>query len=1040
MKSIIIVCIGFIAINTNANGIKSPLKDRFSYQAGRSDTLPAISTTLTIPVVSGSLTIDGKLNDAFWQSASTQPLTNHEIDHLGQFGQGGEFRIAERGDYLCMSARIPETERVVANSTGINPTWEREDMIAWRLKYVSPINHKTIFATIAVNPLGALSLFAGDSHYYGSIGDDVINSRKRLIAIHGAVDVPNSDFVKSTGTALAWVSDILAAVTIGQNEWTVELALPLKQFGPIGFMSIERVRAPRPTAPELSWYWPAPNVRAYYELGRSNQEPSPLFPATGLPGNPVINAPETPGSSLANEVTALPKQAWTREEQESLGTRDMLKKSIQSRMAGFAQEEKLAWQKVNTVKDWERFRDKGLTAMRNQIGPLPERTPLHETVTRRSNIGDGFVIENIVYESRPHFVVTANLYLPEHSSGKIPAVIVLHALHGPKTQMELQDLGMTWARSGTAVLVLDQINAGERSQSQPWGRESNFGRYATGNQLYLAGESLIKWMSWDIMRSIDLLVTRPNIDSNRIVLIGSVAGGGDPAALTANLDSRVAAVIPFNFGEAGPEEHYLQGPRPYDFETADPGWGEWETTRNLPNSVPEQFFPWFLCASVAPRPFIFSFELGWPKTVEEEPAWARYKKVFGLYGVRDHLAEVHGLGPFPGAGETNQISTYLRQQIDPILNRWLQIPIPENEYHNIRSESELTCLTPVAAVEYKPEPVSSLALELALERLAASRAKRAGLPEVQRKKILREELKQKLGDIDPVHSPMVSSLWTKQYPNFSMEAITIKTEPGITLPVFLLTPKTGPKRRSVVIALAEGGKENFLSSRSNEIASLLSDGVTVCLPDVRGTGELSDHRTRGPEAMSLSASELMLGRTLIGSQLKDTRTIFRWLAGRSDTDPSRIAVWGDSFSEPNAPDFQFDQSPGRPAGPVNQRQAEPLGPFLAILTALYEDHVTAVACSGGLVSFASVLEDRFCQIPQDVIVPGILEVTDLGEIVASIAPRPVLLEKPVNGLNKKVPLSIMEKEYSTGGSNVILREGAGNPSLAVWLSKQYLKK
>jgi hypothetical protein len=29
--------------------------------------------------------------------------------------------------------------------------------------------------------------------------------------------------------------------------------------------------------------------------------------------------------------------------------------------------------------------------------------------------------------------------------------------------------------------------------------------------------------------------------------------------------------IPFNFGEAGPEEHYTEGPRPYDFETADPG-------------------------------------------------------------------------------------------------------------------------------------------------------------------------------------------------------------------------------------------------------------------------------------------------------------------------------------------------------------------------------------------------------------------------------------------------------------------------------------
>jgi hypothetical protein len=339
-----------------------------------------------------------------------------------------------------------------------------------------------------------------------------------------------------------------------------------------------------------------------------------------------------------------------------------------------------------------------------------------------------------------------------------------------------------------------------------------------------------------------------------------------------------------------------------------------------------------------------------------------------------------------------------------------------------------------------PATVSSKVKELALQRLAASRSKRADLTADGRKKIICEELRQKLGDIEPIKLPVVHSLWTRQYSNFVMEALTIETESDVILPIFLLKPKLASKRRSVVIALAEGGKEKFLSSRSNEIASLLSDGVTVCLPDVRGTGELSDQHSRGPEAMGLAANELMLGRTLTGSRLKDTRTIFRWLAGRSDTDPNSIALWGDSFSEPNAPDFQLDQSPDQQAGPVDQRQSEPLGPFLALLTALYEDNVTAVAGSGGLVSFISVLEDRFCHIPQDVIVPGILEVTDLGEIVASIAPRPVLLAELVNGLNKKVSLSTMEKEYGTKTSNLILREDTGNPSLTGWLSKQCLKK
>ncbi len=549
----ITLCIGFIFMAIHPYGANPPSKKEFSFTIESSDTLSEVDTD--IPVLSGELTIDGKINDEFWQSARILPLTNPEIP---QYDQGGEVRIGVRGKYLCLSAKIPYDGRVVARSTGINPAWEREDLIVWRLKYQSPVTRKTVFATLAVNPFGAVSLFSSDSHYYGSVGDDVINSVKRIVGVNGAV-IAGSNYENSTGTPLKWVNDILSAAVIGQNEWMVELAIPLEELGTICFMSIERVRAPRPDSPELSWYWPAQNVRGYLELPKGNMEPLLVHrPAASPPGNPAIKTPPTPETLLAKEVAALPHHVWTKEEQKRLGVDAMLENSIRSRMAGYAKEEKQDWQKVRTVEDWERFKDKRLNALHDWLGPLPERTPIKSTVTRRINLGDGFVIENLVFESRPHLAVTANLYLPENTSAKIPAVVVVHAHHAGKTQLELQDLGMTWARSGTAVLIMDQINAGERSQSQPWARESYYGRYATGNQLYLAGESLIKWMAWDIMSGVDVLLERPYIDPDRIVLLGAVAGGGDPAALTANLDSRIAAVIPFNFGEAGPEEHYLE--------------------------------------------------------------------------------------------------------------------------------------------------------------------------------------------------------------------------------------------------------------------------------------------------------------------------------------------------------------------------------------------------------------------------------------------------------------------------------------------------
>jgi len=509
----------------------------------------------------------------------------------------------------------------------------------------------------------------------------------------------------------------LVATHLDTNEWTVEVAIPLERFGQIGFIDVQRVRAPRPDAPELRWYWPGANDRATFQFAARTHDPAPEFQPGGR------RSSSSPLAQSTTELSWIPKNVWNEEQRNKLQVSRMVENTLRARMVTIADQEKREWQKVDSRESWERFRDQRLGALRRWLGPWPERTPLRPVVTHRADYGDGFAIENIVFESRPHLLVTANLYLPDKVSGKIPVILVVHSHHAPKTQSELQDLGMTWARSGTAVMVMDQLCAGERSQSQPWYRESYNGRYALGNQFLLARESLMKWMVWDLMRGIDLLLERPYIDPQRIIMLGAVAGGGDPAAVTAALDPRVAAVIPFNFGEAGPEEHYTEGPRGYPADTAWTGWGEWETTRCLPRSSVDQFFPWLLCASVAPRPFLFSFEIGWPVDVDHEPIWARYKKVFELYGARSHLDSVHGFGPFPGPGECTNVGTLLRGRIYPILARWLNVPSPATEYHNPRPDSELMCLTPALAAERRPQPASAIVLELARHQLATARSK-----------------------------------------------------------------------------------------------------------------------------------------------------------------------------------------------------------------------------------------------------------------------------------------------------------------------------
>jgi hypothetical protein len=89
--------------------------------------------------------------------------------------------------------------------------------------------------------------------------------------------------------------------------------------------------------------------------------------------------------------------------------------------------------------------------------------------------------------------------------------------------------------------------------------------------------------------------------------------------------------------------------------------------------------------------------------------------------------------------------------------------------------------------------------------------------------------------------------------------------------------------------------------------------------------------------------------------------------------------------------------------------SEPLGGLLALLGALFEDDVQAVAVRGGLVGYASVLQSPFCYVPHDAVAPGAVHAGDLGAIAAALAPRPLRLEGLVDGRNRRVPAEDLAK-------------------------------
>jgi cephalosporin-C deacetylase-like acetyl esterase len=753
-------------------------------------------------------------------------------------------------------------------------------------------------------------------------------------------------------------------------------------------------------------------------------------------------------SDLASVLRDLDVTVLSNDERQELA--GMISRDIERRRLLAIQRENMAWSKVKSRDDWERFRDQRLNALRESVGQFPLLPKALNIETTGRIESDGYRIEKIVFESRPGLLVTANLYLPAKPRGSMPSVLFSHSHHNPKTQGELQDMGMTWARQGWLVLVMDLLGHGERRQHpfvssdqypKPFrvGRQDYYFRYNVGLQLQLVGESLIGWMVWDLMCGVDLLCSREGVDEDRIILIGSVAGGGDPAAVAAALDPRIAAVVPFNFG--GPQPDY---PIPEDAEQKFYYFGiaYWETTRCLRLGGRGGFAHWVIAASVAPRGLIYSHEFAWNR--DRDPVWPRLEKVFSFFDARDRLAVATGRGHLKGrppeSTHCNNVGIVHRRKLYPHLARWFDMQTPADEFQNRHKVDELLCITPAVAKRLDPQPVYELARKLADERIAAARKNIASVDFASRRTILRNGWSRLLGNITPARNPIIRTVEREETNGVAVERIVLEVEPGIVVPLVMMWARD---ERSdplpVVIALADSGKQKFLTARPDAVSTWLEAGCAVCLPDLRGFGETSAGDSHGPQSIgtTLSCRDQVLGQTLLGSRLRDLRSVLLFLRARRVLH-EKVSLWGDSLAPINPP----ERPEVVPYGVDNPNvEAEPLAGLLVLLTALFEDDVDAVYARGTFASFRSLLDSQFLYVSHDSVVPGVLTVGDVADIAASLVPRPLRLECSVDGLNRRVLFDTIAEAFAptsqayrlANASEKLSLNVTGQDESAVWL-------
>ncbi len=209
---------------------------------------------------------------------------------------------------------------------------------------------------------------------------------------------------------------------------------------------------------------------------------------------------------------------------------------------------------IKTPAQVLRLRDEVRQKLRACFGALPERTPLNARVTGKVE-RDAYTIEKLIYESRPGYPVTANLYVPKNKVGpkdkveKLPAVLAPcgHTRNG-KAEPKYQEYARNLARQGYVVLMFDPPAQGERFEyadkpGEPtvqWGVVSHI---VAGNQMNLIGQNFALWEAWDGIRGLDYLLSRPEVDAKRVGLTGN-SGGGTQTTWLNVLDDRFTMVAP----------------------------------------------------------------------------------------------------------------------------------------------------------------------------------------------------------------------------------------------------------------------------------------------------------------------------------------------------------------------------------------------------------------------------------------------------------------------------------------------------------------
>jgi dienelactone hydrolase len=214
--------------------------------------------------------------------------------------------------------------------------------------------------------------------------------------------------------------------------------------------------------------------------------------------------------------------------------------------------------KPGTRRQTELWQKKLSAKLTELLGGFPrQRSPLNPKTLEVRDF-PGYRREKFVFESRPGMPVLAYLLLPKAARTPVATAICIpgHGRgvddivgideHGNDRTTKVfyeYDFAVQAVEQGLAAVAIEPIGFGCRrdARNKAKGLEQKACEPVAGAALLL-GQTILGWRVWDIMRTIDWIETRPELNAKRVGVIG-ISGGGTCSLFSAALEPRIKAAM-----------------------------------------------------------------------------------------------------------------------------------------------------------------------------------------------------------------------------------------------------------------------------------------------------------------------------------------------------------------------------------------------------------------------------------------------------------------------------------------------------------------